>query len=247
MLKRGVAARGFTLMETLLAIALVGALLSIYLTVFVPARGMVRQALTRQDAERIVGNLRAEMNTLRPGEIASEAAVTSSKGKYVSTFDKAFHMVQASAKPSTSYVIFSYRADTSQNPGNANYYPSTPASKSVPGSNCELVTAVGPMNDKRIQSCMKDAVNSVFLVKLTQLVDNGNGTFTALRKPGVIRNASSPEKYVSSEGEEETWGGVVFCRADFYLLSPPNPARYRRKTWDRMGKPIFSANVSFHR
>lgn len=33
--------RGFTLMETLLAIALVGVLLSIFLTVFVPARGLV--------------------------------------------------------------------------------------------------------------------------------------------------------------------------------------------------------------
>ena len=64
------AGRGFTLMETLLAIALVGVLLSIFLTVFVPARGLVRQALTRQESERITGILRSELSMLRGEERA---------------------------------------------------------------------------------------------------------------------------------------------------------------------------------
>lgn len=56
---------GFTLVETLLAIGLVGVLLSLFLVVFVPARGMIRQALARQEAERITTVLRTELNTLR--------------------------------------------------------------------------------------------------------------------------------------------------------------------------------------
>ena len=69
--------RGFTLMETLLAVALVGVMLSIFLTVFVPARGLVRQALTRQESERITGLLRAEINTLRGDKLAKDAKTSS--------------------------------------------------------------------------------------------------------------------------------------------------------------------------
>ena len=82
---------GFTLMETLLAVALVGVLVSIFLTVFVPARGMVQQALTRQEAERITGVLRAELGTIRPNERAEAKAKTSSDGKYLTPFDKGFY------------------------------------------------------------------------------------------------------------------------------------------------------------
>ena len=91
--------RGFTLMETLLAIALVGVLLSIFLTVFVPARGLVRQALTRQEAERITGILRAELSCLRDDELADKGAKSSSENKYLSTFDKGFHWLRKTAAP----------------------------------------------------------------------------------------------------------------------------------------------------
>ena len=80
--------RGCTQMETLLAIALVGVMLSIFLTVFVPARGLVRQALTRQESERITGILRAELSCLRDDELADKGAKSSSENKYLSTFDK---------------------------------------------------------------------------------------------------------------------------------------------------------------
>lgn len=239
--------RGFTLMETLLAIALVGVLLSLYLTIFVPARGLVRQALSRQEAERITSNLRAELNTLHPGETASATAKTSSPGRYLSAFDKAFYMMQASRRPSSSLVIFSYRADTSKEPRSNGMYPSVPAAKNVPGYNCQLVTAVGRMNDKDIRETMKDAVGPVFLVKLTQLVAQSNGEYVLAKTPGSIRGAGTPEQYVSAPGEKDAWGGVIFCRADFYLLSPPNPERYRNRSWARMGRPLFSSNLSFHR
>lgn len=239
--------RGFTLMETLLAIALVGTLLSIFLTVFVPARGMVQQALTRQEAERITGILRAEMSFLRADEEAPASANASSTNSYLSPFDKAFFWLRASSKPSSSVVIFSYRADLSKSPRADGSFPSIPAAKSVPGKNSQLVSIACPMDDKIHKDDIKDAVGPVFIVRMTQLEQKKNGEFKPVATPGTISNASSPEQFCSKPGAAEAWGGVVFYRADFFLMSPPNPARYKGKTWKQLGRPLFSANLSFHR
>lgn len=238
---------GFTLMETLLAIALVGTLLSLFLTVFVPARGMVQQALTRQDAERITGILRAEMSFLRADEEAPAAANASSDNSYLSTFDKSFFWLRKSSKPSSSIVIFSYRADMSKTPRADGSFPSVPAAKSVPGKNSQLVSMACPMDDKIHKDDIPNAVGPVFLVRMTQLEEKKNGEFKEVNTPGTIAAASSPDKFCSTPGDRDAWGGVVFYRADFFLMNPPNPARYKGKTWKQLGRPLFSANLSFHR
>lgn len=237
---------GFTLMETLLAVALVGMLVSIFLTVFVPARGMVQQALTKQESERITGILRAELATLHSHEQAGEHEKKSSPNKYLSTFDKGFYWLLKSKRPNTSIVIFSYRADTSKSPRDNGSYPPVPPSRVVPGKNSQLVTVACPMNDPIHKNDIKDAVGSVFIVKMTQLMPSRNGEYTLAGNPGIIKGASDPENYFS-EQEDDAWGGAIFYRADFYLMSPPHPARYRTRTWAKMGRPLFSANLSFRR
>ena len=225
------AGRGFTLMETLLAIALVGVLLSIFLTVFVPARGLVRQALTRQESERITGILRSELSMLRGDERADSGAKSSSENQYLTTFDKGFHWLRKTSKPSSAIVVFSYRADLSK-----------PARKDV-----QLVSRACPMDDPVHRDDIRDAVGPVFLVKMTQLELKGNGEYRMAGSPGVISQASTPENYVSQAGQRDAWGGVIFCRAEFYHMSPPNPARSKGKTWKKLGRPLFSANLSFRR
>ncbi len=239
--------RGFTLMETLLAVALVGVLVSIFLTVFLPALGMVRQALTRQESERITGILRAEMSTLRADEMASSSQKKSSLGKYLSPFDKSFYWMTRSKNPSTSIVIFSYRADTSKSPRPDGSFPPIPASRAVPGVNSQLVTIACPMDDAVHRKDIRDAVGPVFLVRMTQLIPQNNGEFHLAKHPGTIGGASAPESFASSPNEKDGWGGVVFYRADFFLMTPPDPARYRGKPWSKLGRPLFSANLSFHR
>lgn len=233
-------------MESLLAIGLVGVLLSIFLTVFVPARGMVRQALTRQDAERISGILRSEMSRLRADEEASADMKKSTSNKFLSTFDKGFHWVQRCKNPATAIVVFSYRADMSKPVRADGTYPPVPASKSAPGKNTQLVSIACPMNDPLHKDSIRDAVGPVFLVKLTQLTRHGQ-EYRLSKSPGVISGASSPSEYMSSAEEDIAWGGSIICRADFYHMSPPNPARYKGKSWKRVGPPMFSANISFHR
>ena len=239
--------RGFTLMETLLAIALVGVLLSIFLTVFVPARGLVRQALTRQESERITGILRAELSMLRADEMADSGATSSSENQYLSTFDKGFHWLRKTSQPSSAIVVFSYRADLSKPVRKDGTYPAVPAGKSVPGKDVQLVSIACPMDDPVHRDDIRDAVGPVFLVKMTQLELKSDGEYRMTGSPGVVSKAASPEQYVSQSGQRDAWGGALFCRAEFYHMSPPNPARYKGKNWKKLGRPLFSANLSFRR
>lgn len=236
---------GFTLMETLLAVALVGLLVSIFLTVFVPARGIVQQALTKQEAERITGILRAEMDTIRPNEQPKASAKSSTPNEYLTTFDKGFYWIRQCKQPKTAIVIFSYVADTTKKPLADGTFP--PATGKAQGKATQLMTVVCPMNDRLHAKHIKSAVGPVFVVKMTQLVLNKQGGYSPVKTPGTIQGANKPEDYVSEENADHQFGGVIFYRADFYLMAPPNPDRYARRTWARMGRPIFSANLSFHR
>ena len=237
--------RAFTLMETLLAVAIIGVVLSIVLSVFVPARGLMHKALTKQEADRIVSILRAEINTIRPNEQALSVE-TSAPGSYATAFDKGFYWIRASLKPETSIVIFSYRADTSKPRRADGTYPSIPATRSKPGADTQLTTIACPMNSSIHKDDIKNAIGNLFLVKLTQIEETNSSNFKLAKTPGTISGAESPAKYYSRDNADWAWGGAIYCRADFYLMTP-NPARYKNRPWSRVGKPIFSANFSFRR
>ncbi len=233
-------------METLLAVALVGMLISIFLTVFVPSRGVVQKALTKQESDRIIGILKAEMGTVRENERVRDGG-NAGPGRYTCPFDKGFYWVLSSVKPSTSIVIFSYRADTKASRQVDGTYPAIPAIESRPGHDTQLTSIACLMNDRIHKKDIPHAVGPVFLVKLTQIEQQDTGGFRLASAPGRINKASTPKEYHSKEGDERPWGGVIFCRADFYPMVPPNPARYDKRPWSRVGRPVFSTNISIRR
>lgn len=229
---------GFTLMETLLAVALIGVLVSVFITVFVPARGMLQKALSKQDADRLVSILRAELNTLHP----SERSESDSSG----VFGKGFRWMTASRNPSTSIVIFSYYADFTRGRREDDTYPAVSARSAAGGKNTQLVTIACPMNSTIHQDDIRHAVGPVYLVKLTHLEKEDDAYYRLATTPGTISGSDTPENYYSTD-KDDPWGAVVFCRADFYIMSKPNPARYKGRTWSRVGRPVFSTNISFRR
>lgn len=232
--------RGFTLMETLLAMALVATLVSIFLVVFVPARGMVQKSLAQQDADRLVGVLKAEMKTIRNDERSTTKA---SADKYTNGFDKGFYWLKKTNSPDSAIVIFSYREDLTKEPQKDGTRPSIPASKSVPGETSNLVTIACPIDDKIHRKHIRDAVGPVFVVSMTHL-EFRNGEYKAANKPGTI-SAGSPEEYLQNCVNHEAGGASITYRADFYMLTSPNPNIVKNKKWSRLGRPIFSSVMSF--
>lgn len=239
--------RGFTIMTTLVAIGVIAVLMSIFMLVFVPARDQIRASLAKEDVDRISAILRSEMITLRKNERVSSSSTASTDTKYISGFDKAFYWFLRSKKPSTSIVIFSYRADLSRSARADGSFPPIDATKNVPASNSELVTMACPMDDKLHTKAIRNAVGPVFLVKMTQCRQKDNGKFVLANKPGIIAGAERPSSYVSSPNAQPGYGAVVFYRADFYIMKPSDPSRYKRVSWVKMGRPVFSVNLSFSR
>lgn len=225
---------GFTLMETLLALALVSTLVSIFLVVFVPARGIVNKSLAQQDCDRLIGVLRTEMKTIRADE----------RAEYKTPFDKGFYWIGKTRKPGTSIVIFSYREDLEKQPGPDGTRPSISARESVPGVNSKLVTIACPIDDPVHEKHIRDAVGPIFLVSMTPLEFNG-GQWKSTGKPGVINGAGSPSDYIKGCAQRSAGGAAIFYRADFYMLTTPNPNVVKNKKWSQMGKPVFSTNMSF--
>lgn len=235
--------KGFTLMETLLAVALVGLLVSIFLTVFVPSRSMVQEALTKQDAERIAGILRAEISTIR----ADERGKTYGPNSYRTPFDKGFAWLRSTHTPDTAIVIFSYRADLTKHPRKDGTYPPVEPGKRVPPNATQVVTIACPINDPVHKDEIRHAVGPAFIVCMTQLVPDGKGALVLAPKPGTIDKGNSPDDYCSKPDDKDPYGSVVFYRADFYLMYPPNPDRYHGRSWKSLGRPVFSSNLSFRR
>ena len=239
--------KGFTIIETLIAIGVIGVLLSIFLTLFVPAKSMVRAALTRQESEKLTSVLRAELDTLRPHETASANAKRSTDKEYISAFDKAFYWFSKSRKPSSALVIFSYRADTSKPLRKNGSYPALRGNRNIPSNNGQIMTVACSMDDGSFKNEIRNSIGPVFIVKMTQLVPQNNGDFKLSNKPGFIEQARTPGEFASAENAALPWGAIVYYRAEFYQMSPPDPARYSTRKWEGMGKPLFSANMSFRR
>ncbi len=238
--------RAFTLVEALLAIGIVGMLLGIFMTLFVPVKSMLTAALAREESGRIINALQTEMENIRPDERAPASTKNSSYGKYVTPFDKAFYWFRNSQKPSTSIAIFSYRADISKRRRADGSYPPVPRNGKVLPANTELVTMAAPLNSKLHRNSIRQAVGPVFIVRMTELREEKRGEFKLAPRPGILEKGSTPNSYVSDD-EDNPWGGAVYYRADFYRLFPADPARYTTKSWNDFNQPIFSTNLSFRR
>lgn len=239
--------QGFTIMETLLAIGIISMLLGIFMTLFLPAKNMVRASIAKGESERITSVLHSEMMTLRDNEMASDSATESYGDQYISGFDKAFDWLTKSTVPRTSIVIFSYRADVSKDIRDDGTYPAVKLNANVPQQQHKLVTMACPLDSILHREDIKHAVGPVFLVRMNHLEEKPNGTFELVDRPGYVRGGNSPLDYVSSPNDTESWGGYLLFRADFFMLSPPDPARYSRRTWEQMGQPIFSTTLSIRR
>lgn len=239
--------QGFTIMETLLAIGIIAMLLGIFLTLFLPAKDMIRAALAREESERITSVLRSEMTTMRQNEIPSASSTKSTDKKFISGFDKAFNWIQRSTRPGTTIVIFSYRADLSKPTRVDGSFPAVKVGRNTPAGSTALISMACPIDEALHREDIMHAVGSVFLVRMTQLVEQKDGSFKLAKSPGRIEAAKTADSFVSGSNEDIAWGGVLFFQADFYLMSPPDPARYKKMSWAKMPRPIFSTNMSVRR
>lgn len=263
--------KGFTLVETVLALAVVGVLMTAFMVVMVPAKTAIQGGLAIQEADRLTSALTAELATLRRTE----------RQRYNTAFDKAFDWMQKTREAKTTILVYNYRGDLSKMPReDGTPQPYTKGNEYVPGGNTIVTTAVVLANQdrKRVEEDSKAIIGPVFVVRMTQLVwdqqGSGNtagarapragerfgergGKYTLAREPGTISNPyssgtriSNPQDYMynaSSNVSSAPWGAEVLYVAEFFQIPVLHPKALEKLNYKNLKQPLFSRNLSFRR
>ena len=255
----------------MLALAVVGLLLTGIIAVFVPARKAIHGSLAVQEADRLTMALSAELATLRPTE----------RQKYDTPFEKAYDWMRKTDIAGRSILIYNYRGDLKKKPRpDGSLQPYTKGRNFVPGDDTMVTSAVVlAENDRhRLTEDADAVVGTVFVVRMTQLIwetsssnsissrargasrntsygERGGGKYVLADKPGVISNPYSrnnriddPKSYMydPSNKNETPWGAEVLYYAEFFQLPSLINARNNLK-YENMKQPLFSRCLSFRR
>jgi type II secretory pathway pseudopilin PulG len=219
--KRDYKYKGFTLVETAIAMGMVAVMISSFLVVFGPAIKGIEKSLGAKEAERLTGALELELTTLKNDDI------------YSSALEKTYWWIRLGHTDTGSLVlVYQYRGNpASLVPSHPNYrddgtmapYTYNATNPGIPGVDYVIQTSVRRLNDavdhSKIQAELAPGVleGKVYYVKLCQLRTNADGGLEMPGNPWHVYNAGGS----SYTGDFSQFVDPVLAfRAQFYEVKP---------------------------
>ncbi len=244
--------RGFTLLETVIAIGVLAVLLTGFMVVFAPAADGIRKSINVQQADRMASALEQELVTLRPGEESADIKTG---------FDKAFERIKQSGTdtPTDALFAYQYRAKiplSKRAPDDGTSAPE-PSLDGKPGEAFVVVPMVRRKSDPKFKEDLEAIEGAVYLVKCNQLVFDG-GQLIATKAPGTIKNPkpnSSPADPNYQPGPFNKAAdypeAVIAFAAEFYQM-PAKTMTYFDGTafknkFKGLKNPVFTRNLAVRR
>ena len=232
---------GFTLLETVIAIAVLSVLLTGFVAVFTPAAAGVRRAIDIQDADRLASALEQELTTLRQDE----------KSSNISTgFDKAFTWLLAAEQADTALLLYRYRGSTTSLRTDGTPEPVKLTNQKLPGQDYVLQTVLRRRKDTlKLRDELPALEGSIYVIRATQWIQDSNGT--AL-KPGTAGQIQDPEGGQAVSSPDQYPAACVSFAADFHAL-PSKSFSYLESNFQKFfpklknQKPVFSRNLAVRR
>ncbi|MBB5352602.1 prepilin-type N-terminal cleavage/methylation domain-containing protein [Haloferula luteola] len=226
--------RGFTLMETVIAIGVLAVLLTAFLAVFGPAAQGIRRAVSVQDADRLAYALEKELVTLRTG----------SGDSYTTGFEKAYNWIKESTEE--PLLIYQYKGNPESIRDDGTMEPYTDQNGTA-GEDFIVQPVVRRRGDPEMEEELRAIEGRVFTAKLTQLVFNGESWVKG--EAGDIVDPTPDDGDASSgSGVESYPEAVIAFSAEFYAV-PNNSYEYisSRLNVDNLTNPIFVRNLAVRR
>lgn len=236
--------RGFTLLETVIAIGVLAVLLSGFMVVFTPAADGIRKSINVQQADRLTTTVEQELGFMRPNDKASDVT---------NGFDKAFKWMTGSNVADNSLLIYQYRGDV-KNPRSDDGTP-TPVknvANKLPGEDYVTVSMMRRKSDQKLSDDLAAVEGPVYFVKCTQLVLSGTEM-----KLGVFGKIVDPKGGPESPSPNDYPEAVIAFAADFYQMPSSSPGFFSSSAFtdkftaitkpNSTVKPLFSRNLAVRR
>lgn len=239
-------AKGFSLVEVVIAIGIVAVLLTTFFAVFAPAQRNIQRSLGIKDANRMSSALENEFAVLRSGESAN----------YTSAFDKAFQWIKNSNSEATSVLVYQYTAvpgqsDADLNPDGTPLPYNTADNDGIPGKDYITFTAVRSMGDAASKSLMENELvpgvvtGGVYAVRMTQLVPQTDGSL-GLGTAGQINDPETGAAAATSDVYDQAY---IAFQAEFFRLKANQSGYVLGGSWtfDKLGKSVATRNMAVRR
>ncbi|MCW1915478.1 prepilin-type N-terminal cleavage/methylation domain-containing protein [Luteolibacter sp. GHJ8] len=231
--------RGFTLMETVIAIGVLALLLTAFLAVFGPATTGLRKAISVQEADRLAAALERELVTLRPGTTT----------EYKTGFDKAYQWIEeASSDADASIFLYQYRGTPNEIREDGSMEPFTQGG-GVAGKDFIVQPSVRKRDDPLFLEDLEALDGRIFTTKLTQL-EFANGQLVKREDEGINNDPNGTDESLGGTGSDAYVEAVIAFAAEFFIVpnSDPNYVRPGGKfNPENLTKPVFTRNLAVRR
>lgn len=224
--------RGFTLIETVIAIGVLAVLLTGFVIVFAPAAAGIKRSINIQEADRLASTLEQEL-------------VTSRENPPIPGFSKAFEWIKESNTADNALLVYQYRGSLSNTRTDGTPEPVRDASNKVPGVDYAVLSMVRRKGDSNFLDDLAAVVGGVYVVKCTQLVFTGGelnpGTPGSIRDPKGGADPLSPDEYPEA---------VIAFSAEFHALPNRAPGFFSdgfNNRFPKLNNPVFTRNLAVRR
>jgi prepilin-type N-terminal cleavage/methylation domain-containing protein len=242
--------RGFTLLETVIAIGVLAVLLTGFMVVFAPAAAGIRKAINVQEADRLTSTLEQELVTFRKGNESGLPAKTST---VYTGFDKAFGWIMKSNSAADALLVYQYRGSLTDAPRTDDNTPAPVPAKDlrgkVAGKDYSLQTMLRRKSDSKFMQDLEAVEGGVYLVKCTQLVFDTTKGGMVVGKAGEIIDPKGSAKATSADDYPEA---VIAFSAEFFNLPAKSASFFDSSTnfskaFTAAKTPVFTRNLAVRR
>jgi hypothetical protein len=243
--------RGFTLLETVIAIGVLAVLLTGFIVVFTPATDGIRKSINTEHADRLASALEQELVNVRPGQTST----TITNG-----FSKAFEWIKNSNNATEALLVYQYRGKISNFRDDDTPEPEPSLADKLPGKDYIVVPMARRTTDAKLSADLTAIEGAVYVVKCTQLIYDGTrlikGTPGNIADPKYGTSITSTDDYLNppsppDPNKPRAPASTIAFVAEFHM-TPIRPASYFSgptftTDFTKLRNPVFTRHLSIRR